>query len=484
MLKKWIDKVFGGKKATAKAAAPSESPADRRQRIAANLRVITREDHGISRKRISPNALRVLYKLRDAGYHAYLVGGAVRDLLLDVTPKDFDIATDAHPEQVKHLFRNCRLIGRRFRLAHVHFGEEIIEVATFRGSATDEDADANDREVVNGRILRDNVYGTIEEDAVRRDFTVNALYYAIEDFSVRDYVGAKADIDARLLRLIGDPTERYREDPVRMLRACRLAAKLDFKVEATSAAAMHEQAALVLTASPARLFDECIKLFLSGHGLKSFRTLIEHRVFQVMFPEIAEQVAKQPASRQLIESALMATDERVLAGKPVSPAFLFAAMLWPWLADVRRRLPPQLAAEGTRVAGERILDIQVKRMALPKRFSVPMSDIWALQDRLESNRRKKSTRLSTHPKFRAAFDFLVLRATFEPELAAQVAWWQQLSRQHEAPADDSADESGADSDDAGDDASDSSPESPSGPKKRKRRRRRRSGKAKAAPAAE
>ncbi len=381
MIKKWINRVFGGKPTSAPPERTDrpENVAERRARIAVGLKVLSRDQHNISRRQISPNALRVLYKLRDAGYHAYLVGGAVRDLLLEVTPKDFDIATDAHPEQVKQLFRNCRLIGRRFRLAHVHFGEEIIEVATFRGSASDDDVEGgSDREVLNGRILRDNVYGSIEEDAVRRDFTVNALYYAIEDFSVRDYVGAHADIEARLLRLIGEPVERYREDPVRMLRACRLAAKLDFKVEASSAKAMHDNAALILTASPARLFDECIKLFMSGHGLKSFHQLTEHGLFKVMFPEVADQVAKTPGARQMIEATLQATDQRVLDGRPVSPAFLFATLLWPWLVEVRKKLPAQNANEATRIAGDRILDLQVKRMALPKRFSVPMSDIWAL----------------------------------------------------------------------------------------------------------
>lgn len=432
MLNQWIKRVFGGRKAKpAKVeAAPLESLADRRARIAAGLRIIVREQHTISRKQISQNALRVLYKLRDAGFHAYLVGGAVRDLMLGITPKDFDVATDAHPEQVKQLFRNCRLIGRRFRLAHVHFGDEIIEVATFRGSAADEEAGTEGREVVDGRILRDNVYGSIEEDAIRRDFTVNALYYAIEDFSVRDYVNAKADIEARVLRLIGDPIERYREDPVRMLRACRLAAKLNFTVEAAAARAMHEQAALILNAAPARLFDECLKLFMSGHGLRSYQQLTEHGMFKVLFPELAEQVAGHPGARQMVEAALNATDQRVLDGRPVTPAYLFAAMFWPWLVESKKRLPPAQAADGTRIAGERLLDKQVRRIALPKRYSVPMAEIWALQDRLEASRKKRAGKLVAHPKFRAAFDFLCLRAEFEPGLKDQVDYWQQLLHQH------------------------------------------------------
>ncbi|AVP96871.1 polynucleotide adenylyltransferase PcnB [Ahniella affigens] len=481
MLNQWIKRVFGGRKAKpAKVEpAPIENLADRRARIAAGLRVIARDQHSISRKQISQNALRVLYKLRDAGFHAYLVGGAVRDLMLGITPKDFDVATDAHPEQVKQLFRNCRLIGRRFRLAHVHFGDEIIEVATFRGSAADEDGGAEAREVVDGRILRDNVYGSIEEDAIRRDFTVNALYYAIEDFSVRDYVGAVADIDARLLRLIGDPTERYREDPVRMLRACRLAAKLNFTVEATAARAMHDQAALILNAAPARLFDECLKLFMSGHGLRSYQQLTEHGMFNVLFPELAEQVAAHAGARQMVEAALNATDQRVLDGRPVTPAYLFAAMFWPWLVEARKRLPPAQAPDATRIAGERVLDKQVRRIALPKRYSVPMAEIWALQDRLEASRKKRAGKLASHPKFRAAYDFLCLRAEFEPGLKDQVHYWQQVFQQQDQRG--QADGSDPDAPEAESPEVEAT-EVPDGSPKKKRRRRRRKPKTAPSPA--
>src|SRR5690606_6384282 len=224
-------------------------------------RIVERGDHGISRKDISPNALRVLYRLREGGFQAYLVGGAVRDLLIGLHPKDFDVATDATPEQVRALFRNCRLIGRRFRLAHVVFGREIIEVATFRANSAGDDEDRQTDD--GGRIVRDNVYGSIEDDAVRRDFTANALYYAIEDFSVRDYVGGYDDVIARTMRLIGDPVERYREDPVRMLRAVRLAAKLGFRISAEAASPIPELAPLLAGAPPARLFDECLKMFLA-----------------------------------------------------------------------------------------------------------------------------------------------------------------------------------------------------------------------------
>ena len=234
------------------------------------VRVIPRDQHTISRRDISPNALRVLYRLRESGFGAYLVGGAVRDLLVGGRPKDFDVATDATPEQVKQLFRNCRLIGRRFRLAHVVFGREIIEVATFRANSDD---GSGDREVENGMLVRDNVYGSIEDDAVRRDFTCNALYYAIEDFSVRDYTGGFEDVLERRMKLIGDPEQRYREDPVRMLRAVRLAAKLNFEIDAATAEPIPRLASLLGEAAPARLFEEVLKLFLSGHGVASFEGL-------------------------------------------------------------------------------------------------------------------------------------------------------------------------------------------------------------------
>ncbi|MEJ2481005.1 MAG: polynucleotide adenylyltransferase PcnB, partial [Acidihalobacter sp.] len=246
--------------------------------------VIPRDRHSISRRNISKAALRVLYGLHDGGYRALLVGGAVRDLLLGRQPKDFDVATDATPEQVRKLFRNCRLIGRRFRLAHVMFGREIIEVATFRGTGESGDGD---RHIVDGRIVRDNIWGTIEEDAKRRDFRVNAMYYDIADFSVLDDVGGMQDLHDRVLRLIGDPETRYREDPVRMLRAARLAAKLDFEISPSASAPFAELAPLLGQAAPARLFDESLKLFMAGHALKSFRTLRRHGLLAPLFPATA-----------------------------------------------------------------------------------------------------------------------------------------------------------------------------------------------------
>ena len=431
---------------------------------AAVPRVIPRDQHPISRRSISPNALRVLYRLRDAGHAAYRVGGAVRDLLLGIQPKDFDIATDATPEQVRHLFRNSRLIGRRFRLAHVVFGREVIEVATFRASGGD-DSDG-DREVhADGRVLRDNVYGTIEEDAVRRDFTANALYYAIEDFSVRDYVGGFDDVQARTMRLIGDPETRYREDPVRMLRAVRLAAKLGFSIDPAAAAPMPALAPLLHDAAPARLFDECQKLFLSGHALASFEGLEAHGLLAALLPETARALEsnRSGALRKMLVEGLQGTDARVARGEPVSPAFLFALLLWPGYCRELMQLQGQgvHAAEAERRAADRITLQQSTRIALPRRFSLPMQEIWLLQSRLRL--RKRSARLLSHPRFRAAFDFLVLRQAAAHEHAADVAYWREL--QAGAPPSEPVDE--ADSADANADAAPG----------RKRRQRRRSSEA-------
>jgi poly(A) polymerase len=401
------------------------------QTIHPALRVIPREEHNVSRRDISPNALRVLYRLREAGFGAYLVGGAVRDLLVGGHPKDFDVATDATPEQVKQLFRNCRLIGRRFRLAHVVFGREIIEVATFRSNADDGSGERETHE--GGRVLRDNVFGTIEDDAVRRDFTVNALYYAIEDFSVRDYVGGFEDVQHRLMRLIGDPEKRYREDPVRMLRAVRLAAKLDFEIEAATAEPIPRMAPLLGEAAPARLFEECLKLFLTGHAVASFERLEHHGLLDVLFPEsaIALRANRSGALRRMVIAGLRGTDARVANDEPVSPAFLFALLLWPAYCRALAQLQQggMHAAEAERRAADRVTVHQLSTIALPRRFSLPMQEIWLLQSRFSQRQRKRVFRLLAHPRFRAAYDFLNLRLAASNEHADDVAFWREAQQQ-------------------------------------------------------
>jgi poly(A) polymerase len=383
-------------------------------------RILPRSEHSISRAHISKNALNVLYGLHKAGFEACLVGGGVRDLLLGARPKDFDVATNALPEQVRATFRNCRLIGRRFRLAHVHYGPEIIEVATYRASH-DKAEDEDDARLDGDRILRDNVYGTREEDVVRRDFTVNALYYRIEDFSLIDHVGALEDIELRRLRTIGDPEQRYREDPVRMLRAVRLAAKLGLSIEAGTEEPLFELGYLLETVPQARLFDEAVKLLLAGHGVRSYELLRHYRLLDYLFP--VESAALEPERDRLIRSALANTDQRVAAGLPVTPAFLIAVLLWePLQAAMAHRLVRGVSEhEALLAAQEEVLRAQNDLLAVPKRFTLPAAEIWALQGRLQ--RRRQPGRLLGHPRFRAAFDFLVLRAQQDADLQGDVDFW-------------------------------------------------------------
>jgi len=390
--------------------------------------VIPRPDHIISRANISPNALKVLYRLKQAGFQGHLVGGGVRDLLLGREPKDFDVATDATPEQVREVFRNCRLIGRRFRLAHVHFGREIIEVATFRG--TSDDPEDQDRRLENGMIIRDNVYGNIEDDAIRRDFTVNALYYNVEDFSVLDFTGGMADIAAGRLRLIGDAEQRYREDPVRMLRAVRFATKLGFSIDESCERPIHELGGLLHGVPAARLFEEVLKLFHSGYGLEAFEKLRHYGLFARMFPETEETLSheEQDFPITFVSRGLDNTDRRIREGKPVTPAFLFAVLLW----EPVRRHAQRLEREGqaplaaVQQAGSEVLSRQQDHVTVPKRFSLQMREIWSLQTRLESRRGKRPHRLITHPRFRAGYDFLLLRAEAGEADTELAQWWTQF----------------------------------------------------------
>jgi poly(A) polymerase len=431
--------------------------------------IVARADHPISRSQISGNALKVLYRLKDAGFQAFLVGGCVRDLLIGIEPKDFDVATDAAPEEVRRLFRNCRLIGRRFRLAHVRFGYQVIEVATFRAAGapmapepdldgiTDENADgdepldepldehgdvdgnvapptpAGNRDRAHderGRLLRDNLYGTIDQDVWRRDFTCNALYYNIQDFSIWDYVGGVEDVRARTIRLIGDPETRYREDPVRMLRAVRFEAKLGFEIHETARAPFAKLAPLLEHIPPARLLDEFLKLFLAGFGQRSFDLLRAHGLLDHLFPLTATHLAqaRDGTALALIRAGLADTDRRVEEGRAVTPMFLFAVMLFgPVSAAAQRRFdagapPPVAIAE----AVDEVVAEQNRHIGIPKRFSIPMRELLALQPRFHRREGRRALAFLAHPRFRAAYDFLVLRAAAgveDPEIAS---WWTEL----------------------------------------------------------
>ncbi|HAT7740094.1 TPA: polynucleotide adenylyltransferase PcnB [Vibrio vulnificus] len=392
------------------------------------LNVITRQEHNISRKQISDHALKVLYRLHGAGFDAFLVGGGVRDLLLGQSPKDFDIATNATPEQLKQLFRNCRLIGRRFRLAHIMFGREIIEVATFRGHHQDANSQIS-QQSKEGMLLRDNVYGTIDEDAERRDFTINAMYYNISDYSIHDYAGGVEDLEDRLVRLIGDPETRYREDPVRMLRAIRFAAKLDFDIEEDTAAPIEEMAYLLRDIPAARLYEESLKLLQSGHGLETYHLMREYNLFQQMFPAISAYFTEDYSSKaeQMLDLVLDSTDIRVEEGKRINPAYMFAAMLWYPLLELADKLMDShnlCHYDAVMEASNLILDEQVRSIAIPRRHTATIREIWQLQLRLPRRNGKRAFRLMELNKFRAGFDFLEMRGEIEGgETATLAKWW-------------------------------------------------------------
>jgi poly(A) polymerase len=473
-------------------------------------RIIPRAEHSISRAAISPNALRVLYRLREAGFEAFLVGGCVRDLLIGITPKDFDIATSALPEEVKRTFRNCRLIGRRFRLAHVFFGREIIEVATFRAMSApevgedipepaaadldddvdDELADVEDDEIEedeslvlaeagphqtgfhrnspqrerdrsrhagagngdddedrvtdeHGRILRDNAYGAIDDDVWRRDFTANALYYNIADFSIWDYSGGVEDIAARRLKLIGDPATRYREDPVRMLRAARFEAKLGFALDGDTGALIPQLRELLGSVPPARLFDETLKLFLTGHGAKSLEVLQRHGLLGELLPTVASYLSRHPdgAVVRLLRQGLVNTDQRVAAGKPVTPTFLFALLLYGPIAEIIEKQPQEKWHDiGTIVdAVDRAARGAQGRISIPKRFSLGVREMFAAQPRLEQPRGRRALRMLEQPRFRAGFDLLLLRAEMGLASRELADWWTKLQEVSQTDRDRMAD---------------------------------------------
>ena len=401
--------------------------------------VIPREQHAISRKDISENALKVMYRLNKAGYEAWLVGGGVRDLLLGKKPKDFDVTTNATPEQVRKLFRNCRLVGRRFRLAHVMFGPEIIEVATFRGH---HEGNVSDRTTSqrgqNGMLLRDNIFGSIEEDAQRRDFTINSLYYSVADFTVRDYVGGMKDLKDGVIRLIGNPETRYREDPVRMLRAVRFAAKLGMRISPETAEPIPRLATLLNDIPPARLFEESLKLLQAGYGYETYNLLCEYH--QPLFPTITRYFTENGDSpmERIIEQVLKNTDTRIHNDMRVNPAFLFAAMFWYPLLETAQKIAQESGLtyhDAFALAMNDVLDEACRSLAIPKRLTTLTRDIWQLQLRMSRRQGKRAWKLLEHPKFRAAYDLLALRAEVErnAELQRLVKWWGEF--QVSAPPD-------------------------------------------------
>ncbi len=388
--------------------------------------IIPRDKHNISRKNISSNALKVLQRLHHAGFQSFLVGGSVRDLLLGNKPKDFDVATDAKPEQIKHLFRNCRLIGKRFRLAHIHFGAEIIEVATFRADHS-KGADKHGQ-MRDGMIIRDNVYGSLKDDAWRRDFRINALYYNIADFSVVDYTGGIEDIRKRQICMIGNPQTRYQEDPVRMLRAIRFASKLNLSIHKSTAQPLTKISHLLSQIPPSRLFEEVLKLLLHGCAVKNFTEMCKYQLFKQLFPLTIKSLEGEHKAifEQFILLALTDTDTRVVENKKATPAFILAVLLWEPIQTIaaklrQQRLSPMIAMEK---AIQQVLTEQNQSIMIPRRFTHSMREIWLLQPQFIRRQGNRAEKLFNQPRFRAAYDFLLLRAKAGEKIDNVASWWQ------------------------------------------------------------
>jgi len=408
MIKKFLKRVFS-------------KPA--RIKSAGNARVVPFELHDVAREQISYGAKKVTDGLQAAGYQAYVVGGAVRDLLLKRTPKDFDIATDATPEEVRRVFRRSRIIGRRFRLVHVMFGEEVVEVSTFRSMIEAEDAQTDEH----GRLLRDNQFGDQEQDAARRDFTANALFYDPATQEIHDFHNGYADTSKHLLRMIGDPEVRYREDPVRMLRAVRLSAKLGMQIDAATAAPIAGMKDLLDNVPQSRLLDEVLKMLLSGHSVECIQQLRKMNLHHGLLP-LLDVILEQPMGEKFIMLALRNTDERLSQEKTVSPAFLFAALLWhevlaAWNLRVQQGERPVGAMHA---AMDEVLGKQKAQLAIPHRHDAVMKEIWLLQQRFEQRAGQRPFRLLEQPRFRAGFDFLLLRCAsgeVDDELGL---WWDEF----------------------------------------------------------
>ena len=386
--------------------------------------IIPRAQHHLSRSMIDKSALKVLYHLHKSGYDAYLVGGCVRDLLLSKHPKDYDVVTNATPTEVKKLFSNCRLIGRRFRLAHIYFGRHIIEVATFRGPH-EENPDSDLARQKDGIIVRDNIYGTIEEDAWRRDFSINALYYNIADFSITDYTGGLDDIEKKRVHIIGDAETRYREDPVRMLRAIRFAAKLDFKIAKETEKPLLKVIDWLEYIAPSRLFDEVIKLFHSGHAQGAYLLLKKYNVMDFLFPATSEALPYDN-HHDFLMTAFADTDSRLAEEKHVSVAYLFAFLLWPALSSKIKHQEEEDIQDIQVLIDTcyQVISDQCCVTAIPKRITGAIHEIWRLQYRLEQCRPRTVQRALESSRFRAAFDLLKLRSHFDKKLIEAVNWWE------------------------------------------------------------
>ncbi|MBL4782038.1 MAG: polynucleotide adenylyltransferase PcnB [Porticoccaceae bacterium] len=398
----------------------------KKKRKASGPHIVPPGSHPIEPTDISRAASEVVSGLEQAGYKAYVVGGCVRDLMLGLKPKDFDVATDATPEQVKVVFRRAQIIGRRFRIVHVRFGREVIEVTTFRAHHTSSPGkDKNlSHQSKEGMLLRDNVFGSIDEDASRRDFSINAMYYHPTDNTIYDYADGLKDLKQKSLRIIGDAATRYREDPVRMLRAARFAAKLDFELEDNTLAPIAECAPLLGDISSARLFDESLKLLMSGSALATYEQLRQLALFEQLFPSTAP-LLDDNFYQNLISQAMGNTDARINNRQRVTPAFIYAALLWPALIERRKHYTDKGDSPlyALQQAGSDAIQKQIKRTAIPRRFTTMMKEIWELQARLNRRNGQNAERVFSHPRFRAAYDFLLLREQAGEQTQDLGEWW-------------------------------------------------------------
>ena len=397
------------------------------------LKRIPFSDHQIDESKICHQARFVVETLIDANYQAYLVGGSVRDLVLGIEPKDFDVATDAHPEEICKLFDNSRLIGRRFRIVHVYFGRNVIEVSTFRANTTKNKSSVKQS---TGRIIKDNTFGSIEEDALRRDFTINAMYYDLQNSQVLDYCSGYSDLLNKSIRMIGDAATRYREDPVRILRALRFRAKLGLHIEKDTEQPIKKLGSLLSDIPPARLFDEAIKLFHSGYAVRCFQELRQYQLLRILFPITHKALVHDESFSLLIHKALENTDERIAMGKSVNPAFIFSILLWhPYLQLLKQTNEQKTSyAERAWTAGRTTVLDQSTVTSIPKRFSVTICEIWKLQNRFDKKQGKRVLQFLTHPRFRAAYDFMCLRAEVGEIDEKDCSWWtniQTLSHQEQ-----------------------------------------------------
>lgn len=414
MIKKFIGRVLTGRIFNARAKP----------------RIIRVREHGITRDRIGNCALKTCETLQLAGYAAFVVGGAVRDLILGREPKDFDVATNATPDEVRRLFRRSRIIGRRFQIVHVLCGRDMVEVSTFRAAAGNEAGDGDRVEDEHGRILRDNVWGDQSQDAARRDFTINALFYDPAQEEVWDYHGGVADLSQRRLRMIGDPATRYREDPVRMLRAVRFSASCELEIDAKTRKPIRTQADLLSNVPPARLFDEMLKLLLSGHAVECIKRLRREGLHHGVLP-LLDVILEQPLGERFVMMALKNTDERIRQDKPVSPAFLFASLCWHEVLSGWERLGRDMpSVPALYQAMDEVLERQTRQIAIPRRFTSDMKELWALQPRFEFRAGQRPFRLLEHPRFRAAYDFMLLRCE-SGEMPGELGdWWTSFQAAH------------------------------------------------------